>query len=97
MVMVILVLIVWFVPFKWIERLFGLAGDAIVIFAVAAVAHGVVWGAAARGLVPRLPQGGSDIPPSETFPIVQPQWVTLWVEIQEGNRMTAGRSGGGSP
>jgi manganese transport protein len=57
-VVVMLVALVWFTPFEWIERLFGLTGLGIVVFAVAALVHGVDWGAAARGLVPSLPSGG---------------------------------------
>jgi manganese transport protein len=61
-VVISLALTVWFVPFKWIERLFGLTGLGIVIFAVAAISHGVDWGAAARGLLPGLPEhGGRDL------------------------------------
>jgi Mn2+/Fe2+ NRAMP family transporter len=58
-VVLTLVALVWFTPFEWIERLFGLTGLGIVVFVVAALAHGVDWGAAARGLVPSVPSGGT--------------------------------------
>lgn len=51
--------IVFLFRFQWIERLFGLAGVVMVIFAVSAVALGPNWHAAARGLVPSAPTGGT--------------------------------------
>jgi Mn2+/Fe2+ NRAMP family transporter len=41
--------------FQWIERVYGLLGLTLLVFAVAAVALQPDWGAAARGLVPHLP------------------------------------------
>ena len=42
-------------PFKWIERTFGLLGLAMLVFAVATVRLGPDWGAVARGLIPQAP------------------------------------------
>jgi Mn2+/Fe2+ NRAMP family transporter len=45
-------------PFRWIERVFGLCGLMLLVYAVAAVAQGPDWGQAAAGLLPRLPEPG---------------------------------------
>jgi manganese transport protein len=50
-----LLLVVWLVSFKWIERIYGLGGLMLVIFIVAFVALGPDWKAVAGGLVPHLP------------------------------------------
>ena len=42
-------------PFRWIERVFGLAGLAMIVFCAAAVAVGPNWSVAARDLLPNLP------------------------------------------
>ncbi|HEV7607548.1 MAG TPA: divalent metal cation transporter [Steroidobacteraceae bacterium] len=55
----ILLLVVWLVSFKWIERIYGLGGLLLVVFIVAFVALGPDWGEVASGLVPRLPAGAS--------------------------------------
>ena len=46
---------VWMLPFKWIERLFGLLGLAMLVFAAAAVALHPPWREVARGLIPQFP------------------------------------------
>ncbi|MFO1399162.1 MAG: divalent metal cation transporter [Burkholderiales bacterium] len=50
-----LVLAVWVLPFKWIERVFGLGGLLLVIFAVVAWGEVRDWGEVAAGFVPQLP------------------------------------------
>jgi len=50
-----LLVTVYVLRFKWIERVFGLMGLALLVYAVAAVALQPDWGAAARGLLPKLP------------------------------------------
>ena len=40
----LLVLAAWFLPFEWIERLFGYVGLCLLVFAVAALELGVDWG-----------------------------------------------------
>jgi Mn2+/Fe2+ NRAMP family transporter len=52
---VALIAIVWFLPFKWQERLFGIAGLLMIAFFAAAIAVGPDWQAAGKGLVPNLP------------------------------------------
>jgi Mn2+/Fe2+ NRAMP family transporter len=51
---------VFVLPFRWIERVFGLFGLTLLVYAVAAVKLDPDWGEAAAGLVPRLP--GPDTP-----------------------------------
>jgi Mn2+/Fe2+ NRAMP family transporter len=46
---------IWFLPFKWIERVFGIAGLTMIIFLVAAIAVGPEWGKVGKSLAPNLP------------------------------------------
>ncbi|MFL6786038.1 MAG: NRAMP family divalent metal transporter [Sphingomicrobium sp.] len=46
---------IWFLPFKWIERSYGLAGLLMIIFAIALVAIHPPWGKIADGFVPKVP------------------------------------------
>ena len=48
---------IWVLPFKWIERAYGLLGLFMVVFAVALVAIHPPWGQLAGGLVPQIPHG----------------------------------------
>jgi manganese transport protein len=50
-----LVLVVWFLSFKWIERIYGLGGLLLIVFLAAALALGPDWHQAAQGLLPQLP------------------------------------------
>jgi Mn2+/Fe2+ NRAMP family transporter len=56
---VALVGLVWILPFKWIERVFGLLGLAMLVFAAAAVALHPPLQEVARGLVPQFPLSAS--------------------------------------
>jgi manganese transport protein len=47
----------WVLPFKWIERTYGLLGLLMIIFAVALVAIHPPWAKVASGLVPHVPRG----------------------------------------
>ncbi len=47
----------WVLPFKWIERTYGLLGLMMIVFAVALVAIHPPWGQIARGFVPQVPKG----------------------------------------
>jgi manganese transport protein len=47
----------WVLPFKWIERSFGLLGLFMVVFAVALVAIHPPWHRIAGGFVPQVPHG----------------------------------------
>jgi manganese transport protein len=44
-------------PFKWIERSYGLLGLLMIVFLVALVAIHPPWGKVASGLVPHVPRG----------------------------------------
>ena len=44
-------------PFKWIERTYGLLGLMMIVFAVALVAVHPPWVKVASGLVPHVPSG----------------------------------------
>ena len=48
-----LVLVLWLMPFGWIERVFGYAGLALLVFAVAAIKLHPDWAQVARGFVPK--------------------------------------------
>ena len=50
-----LLLSVYLLPFRWIERVFGLLGLPLLVYVVAALAMDPDWGAAARGLLPSAP------------------------------------------
>ena len=52
-----LVLSVWVLPFRWIERVFGFGGLLLVAFTVAALRLDPDWGRFAHGFVPTLPFG----------------------------------------
>ncbi|MBX4197385.1 Nramp family divalent metal transporter [Candidatus Saccharibacteria bacterium] len=52
-----LILIVWVLPFKGIERLFGYVGLGLLAIAVAAIKLQPDWGSAAHGLLPTLGSG----------------------------------------
>jgi manganese transport protein len=50
-------LVLWLMPFEWIERVFGYMGLALLVFAVAAVKLNPDWGQVARGFVPDTGSG----------------------------------------
>jgi Mn2+/Fe2+ NRAMP family transporter len=52
-----LALVLWFMPFGWIERVFGYTGLALAVFAVAAIKLNPDWGQVARGFVPSTGSG----------------------------------------
>ena len=52
-----LIVSIWVLPFKWIERTYGLLGLFMLVFAVALVAIHPPWGKIAGGLVPHVPHG----------------------------------------
>ena len=45
-------LVLWLMPFQWIERVFGYCGLALLVFVVAAIKLNPDWGAVAHGFVP---------------------------------------------
>ena len=52
-----LVMVVWVFPFKWIERLFGLLGLLMLVFAAATIKLHPDWKAVGAGLIPQIPAG----------------------------------------
>ena len=54
---VVLIVTIWVLPFKWIERAYGLLGLFMVVFAVAVVAVHPPWHEIAGGFVPQVPSG----------------------------------------
>lgn len=54
---VVLILSIWVLPFEWIERVYGLLGLFMIVFAAALVAIHAPWGKIASGLVPQVPHG----------------------------------------
>ena len=47
----------WVLPFKWIERTYGLLGLMMIVFAAALVAIHPPWAKIAAGFVPQVPHG----------------------------------------
>jgi Mn2+/Fe2+ NRAMP family transporter len=52
-----LIATMWILPFKWIERAYGLLGLFMVVFVVALVVVHPPWGKIAGGFVPQVPRG----------------------------------------
>jgi Mn2+/Fe2+ NRAMP family transporter len=52
-----LALVLWLMPFEWIERIFGYAGLCLLVFAVAAIKLNPDWGAVAHGFIPSTGSG----------------------------------------
>jgi manganese transport protein len=52
-------LVLWLMPFQWIERIFGYCGLALLVFVVAAFKLNPDWGSVARGFVPSMGSGDS--------------------------------------
>ena len=53
----LLIVSIWVLPFKWIERAYGLLGLFMIVFAVALVAIHPPWDQIAGGFVPQVPRG----------------------------------------
>ena len=47
----------WVLPFKWIERIYGLLGLFMIVFAAALIAIHPPWDKLAGGFVPQIPHG----------------------------------------
>ena len=48
---------IWVLPFKWIERIYGLLGLFMLVFAAALVAIHPPWDKIAAGFIPQIPPG----------------------------------------
>lgn len=57
---IVLTAAIWVLPFKWIERTFGLLGLLMVVFVVALTAIDPPWEKVAAGFLPQVPQGLSE-------------------------------------
>ena len=51
----VLIATVWVLPFKWIERAYGLLGLFMLVFAAALIAIHPPWAEVARGAIPHVP------------------------------------------
>src|SRR4051794_24293298 len=51
---VLLIATIWFLPFQWIEKLFGFGGLLLVSFTVAAIHLGPDWGSLGAGFLPHF-------------------------------------------
>jgi len=51
----VLALSIWVLPFRWIERVFGLGGLLLVVYLVVAVVEDPKWGDVASAFVPNVP------------------------------------------
>jgi Mn2+/Fe2+ NRAMP family transporter len=47
----------WILPFKWIERMYGLLGLFMIVFVAALIAIHPPWQQVAGGFIPQVPQG----------------------------------------
>ena len=56
-------LVLWLMPFDWIERVFGYLGLALLVFVVAAIKLHPDWGAVAHGFVPSTGTGSGGVYP----------------------------------
>lgn len=54
---IVLALVLWLMPFGWIERVFGYLGLTLAVFLVTAVKLNPDWGEVARGYVPSFDTG----------------------------------------
>jgi len=50
----LLILVIWFLPFEWIERIFGFGGLLLIAFTVAALKLHPNWHDVAQGFVPHI-------------------------------------------
>jgi len=53
----LIILSIWVLPFKWIERIYGLLGLFMIVFAAALVGIHPPWAKIAAGFVPQVPHG----------------------------------------
>src|SRR3954452_1894189 len=53
----VLIISIWVLPFKWIERVYGLLGLFMIVFAAALIAIYPPWDKIAGGFVPHVPHG----------------------------------------
>jgi manganese transport protein len=56
-IVVLLIASIWVLPFRWIERVYGLLGLFMIVFLAALLAIHPPWDKIAGGFVPQVPQG----------------------------------------
>jgi NRAMP (natural resistance-associated macrophage protein)-like metal ion transporter len=56
-----LAIVIWALPFEWIERVFGYVGLTMLVFAVAAIKLQPQWGEVATGFVPSVDTGDAAV------------------------------------
>src|SRR3954462_2682938 len=54
---IVMIVSIWVLPFEWIERIYGLLGLFMLVFAAALVAIHPPWAHVAGGFVPQVPRG----------------------------------------
>ncbi len=59
--LLLLLLAAWFLPFPWIERIYGFGGLLLITFTVAALKLGPDWHSVGSGFVPDLPSHGTQL------------------------------------
>jgi Mn2+/Fe2+ NRAMP family transporter len=57
MMTLLFIVSIWVLPFKWIERAYGLLGLFMIVFAVATIAIHPPWHQVAAGFMPQVPRG----------------------------------------
>jgi Mn2+/Fe2+ NRAMP family transporter len=57
MMALLFIVSIWVLPFKWIERAYGLLGLFMIVFAVATIAIHPPWHQVAAGFMPQVPRG----------------------------------------
>jgi Mn2+/Fe2+ NRAMP family transporter len=57
MMTLLFIVSIWVLPFKWIERAYGLLGLLMIVFAVATIAIHPPWHQVAAGFMPQVPMG----------------------------------------
>src|SRR5437868_5615467 len=58
--LIVVMVSIWVLPFKWIERSYGLLGLIMLVFIAALVAIHPPWDHIAKGFVPQVPHGVSN-------------------------------------
>ena len=53
----VIIISIWVLPFKWIERIYGLLGLFMIVFAAALIAIHPPWDKLGGGFVPQIPHG----------------------------------------
>lgn len=52
----VFIFVIWIFQLKWLERIFGLLGLAMIVYLAAAISSGPDWSHVAAGFIPNIPQ-----------------------------------------